>query len=276
MNKNPQEKNPNPELINVTELTEYLYCPRKLYLKKIKQIREPFTLPMLRGMLKHKILDYFNRDEPEMIQSIQSQLSEKEVEALYKLLLEQKVHKVLTKHKSQIANFKLNTSDFYNELLEKSSLDIKEKSNSCYRFLCLGFLGQSLWKNITPKFQTELQLISESLELKGRIDKVEITDSKIIPYEIKTRQDIFESDKIQLAAYALLLESEFNKQISSGIIQSESKKEEIQINKELKDKVIEIKNQIKQLSSFDSVPEMQSNFKKCESCSLKKICLEVE
>lgn len=230
---------------------------------------------MLRGMLKHRILDYFNKDEPQLIQSIKNQIPEKQIQNLYKLLLEQKISSVINKHNFQIQQLKLNTSEFYNELFEKSNKDINEKSKSCYKFLCLGFTGKNLWDNISPKFQTELTLESESLGLKGRIDKVEISKLQTIPYEIKTRPDIYESDKIQLAAYALLLEKQFNKPITKGIIQSESEKQEIQLDQELKNKVIELKNKIHELYNSQEIPQMQSNFKKCEKCSLKKICLEI-
>ena len=74
-----------------------------------------------------------------------------------------------------------------------------------------------------------------------------------------------------MTAYALLLEEEFHKEITKGVVEHAGGIEEIPLTKELKDRVIKLTEEIRQLKES---PEMPSNFKKCESCFLKDKCYE--
>ena len=58
------------EIINVTDITTYLYCPRLLYIRKIKKIPTPLTKEMVVGRLKHNILESFSKNEQTIIEKI--------------------------------------------------------------------------------------------------------------------------------------------------------------------------------------------------------------
>ncbi len=69
-------------------------------------------------------------------------------------------------------------------------------------------------------YERERMLYSEKLNLSGSVDKLIITDEELIPCMVKTGKTpeygIWRSDRIQLAAYAMLIEDEFGSG-SSGV-----------------------------------------------------------
>lgn len=259
------------QIINVTDITEYLYCPRKVYLKKIKKIKTPPTKPMILGFLKHKIFDIFNKNELIIVSGIKQILSKEQILMIYRNYLKTLIREASQNYSYMLRTFKIPLEDLEKQTLDFLKEDLIIRTNSIKKTLDSGFFGKELWRNLKPKYLTEFQIISEELGLKGRIDRILLGD-KILPFEIKTRKDIFESDKIQLAAYALLLEEEFSRKINKGIIEAGKGQEEIEITEQLKNKVFEIADKIREMKE---APEFQNNFKKCKSCFLKKQCFEL-
>lgn len=258
-------------MINVTELTEYLYCPRKLYIKKTLGLKEPFTKAMLQGKLKHDILDLFNKNESSLVSGIIEKINLENLSLLYQNLLRAITIEVFRKNWRALETYEINKNEFYQNFFNNIKEDINLRISSILKNQ-ENFLGKELWNNLNPKYLTELKIESEVLDLKGRIDRVEFSD-EIIPYEVKNREDIFESDRIQLAAYSLLLKEEFNRDIKKGIIKTKTKTEEIIIDDELKNKVLYLIEQVKKIS--ETKPEILSNFKKCSSCPFRDKCLEI-
>lgn len=256
------------KIINITEITEYLYCPRKLFLK-LKGIREAPNQKMILGMLRHKALDIFNRQEKVLVSSIREKLEEKEVKRLYDELIRKIVSQVYSENKSLSYKFSISEKEFSDSVDRSITPEIHLRVDAILRTLEKNFLGAELWRNLKPKYLTELKLESEELGLRGRVDRVKIGE-EIIPFEIKTREKIFESDKIQLAGYSLLLEKEFNKPINRGIVEILGKQQEIEIGEELKNRVLEIAEKIRNLT--EETASFPNNFQMCQSCSLNEIC----
>jgi len=142
---------------------------------------------------------------------------------------------------------------------------------SAVKTLSLGFLGKELWRNLKPKYLTEFKLESFALGLRGRVDRIKFDDLPV-PIERKTREKIFESDKIQLAGYALLLQEEFGKPVNEGIIEIMGKQEQVSLTPELKNQVLEIAEKIRNLKEDNAFTP--SNFSKCESCDFQQDCEE--
>jgi len=259
------------EIINITEIISYLFCPRKIWLKKIKKIKEPFTKPMLLGSLRHKILDLFNKNEPAIVSSITERLEPPQILELYKKTLSEITNEIFERNKRMVIGYKIDKFDFYQDLLKYLKKEFNLRIQTILKTINLGFLGKELWRNLKPKYLTEFSLESSELGLRGRVDRIKL-EEQIIPYEVKTRSGIFESDKLQLAGYALLLENEFGKQINKGIIETLDSSEEIKITQEQKQQILNIAEQIRNIKD---APSLLSNFKKCNSCSLKKQCLEI-
>jgi len=254
------------KLINITDITGYLFCPRKVFLKLVKGIKEKPNERMILGMIRHKIFDDFNKNEQTIVESITKPLKTSEIKTIYNNSLTSITNKVLSNYSNMLKAWNIDKNEF-NEVKEKIENETKLKISSILETMNKGFLGKQLWENLKPKFLTEYELISEKFRLKGRIDRLEI-GNEIIPYELKSRENIYDSDKIQLAAYALLLEDFFNKKISFGIIETKSQKQEIIINEEMKKQVLEIADKIRNMKDA----EITSNFGKCQNCGLREEC----
>ena len=257
------------KIINITDITEYLYCPRKVYLKLIKGIKSPPTQRMINGMLRHNVFDLFSKNEKDLVEDINEKTEEKEIIEQYETLLEDIAKYVLAQNYSLVSKFNINEKEFIKSVKETMNPEISLRTKSVISVLEKGFFGKELWINLSPKYQTEFKLESEDLGLKGRADRVMFSDL-ITPYEIKTRDKIYDSDKIQLAGYALLLEKEFNKEVNLGIVEFLGQQQEIEITPELKNQVLEIAEKIRNLT--EETASMPNNFQKCMNCELKENC----
>jgi len=261
------------EIINVTDITAYLYCPRKVYLKLVKGIKEPPNQKMILGFLKHKIFDLFNKNEQTIVSSIKENLSKEQIIDLYKQHLTNITLEVTKIYSNMIRSFGINPNELLEETLTFMEKEIKLRADSIKKTLSLGFLGKELWRNLKPKYLTEFEIISSNLGLKGRVDRIKF-DEIIEPCELKTRENIYEEDKIQLAAYSLLLEEEFGKKITKGTIETKNKQEEIEITEQDKNKVLEVAEKIRKMKLGEE-PILQSNFSKCKNCRQGKECFGI-
>lgn len=257
------------KIINVTDITEYLYCPRKVYLKLVKGIRAPPTKRMILGMLRHKIFDIFNKNEQVLVSGIKEKINESEIKKLYEQLLLNITSETLMLSRNLVEKFDIDSKEFLKSVRETANPEISLRISAIIQTIELGFLGKELWRNLTPKYLTEFKIESPELGLRGRIDRVKF-DNGIFPYEIKSREKVYDSDKIQLAAYALLLEKEFGRNVEKGIIEIMGKKEEIDLNEELKNRVLEIAEKIRNLIEENAFTP--SNFQKCQNCEFSEEC----
>lgn len=261
------------DMINVTEITEYLFCPRKLYLKKIKKLKQPQTDLMVKGMIKHKILENFSNSEEYLVSEIYENIEEKEILKIYQENLNEIIKNLLIYNSKLIKSFNLDEKQIEREADLILSKEIELRIKSIKNSLLQGYKGRDLWENLAPKYLSEYSIESENLGIKGRIDRIKIENNTITPFELKTRADIYDSDKIQLAAYALLLEDKFKRKIENGIIETKDKSQEISLSQDLKNKVLEIAENIRNFSE-DSEPNFQNNFNKCRYCPFEKECFE--
>lgn len=257
------------EIISVTDITAFMFCPRKLWLQKIKGIKVEPTEKMILGRIKHKALEIFNDLEKNFILSINFPLTEIHAKEKYSKLMEESATQAFNLNIYSAKDFSITLKSFLDEFLPNTKNEISVRIPPLLEAM-KKFQGREIWENLTPKYQAELSLLSEKFAIKGRVDRVLFAE-KIIPFEIKTRikEKIFDSDKIQLAAYSLLLEDNFNKKIKKGIIEMKNKKIEIEITDELKNKVLEIAEKVRNIQG-----EFPSSFSKCQSCNLKEICSE--
>jgi len=259
------------QIINITDITEYLYCPRKVYLKLVKGIKYPPNERMILGMLRHKVFDVFNKNESILVSSIKTKISEQDIKKLYNELLNNIIKETILFNKNLLFKFNINESVFSKSVNETAFPEIELRIPAIIKTINSGFLGKELWRNLKPKYLTEFKIESQNLGLRGRVDRIKFEDS-ILPIERKTREKVFESDKIQLAGYALLLEQEFGRKVEKGIIEIMGKQEEVDLNSELKNKVLEIADKIRNLIEDNAFTP--NNFSKCKNCEFAEECEE--
>ncbi|MEM3405682.1 MAG: CRISPR-associated protein Cas4 [Candidatus Pacearchaeota archaeon] len=257
--------------LNVTEIASYLYCPRKMYIKRIMKIKEKPTPRMIEGKIKHDIFDIFNKNEKEIITRIRKKIGREEILKMYKFEVLKILSEIIKINEEKILKYNINVFELKKNILNKLEREILLRVSSLEEGINKGYFEEKLWENLPRKYYSEIEIISKKLFLKGRIDRVEINDN-IIPYEIKNKDRIYEEDKLQLVGYALLLEEKFDRKVNFGFIETKKEEKKIEINDKLKKEFLEILEEIKNvLKEKKSIPII-SNFKKCQMCNFKNIC----
>lgn len=133
----------------------------------------------------------------------------------------------------------------------------------------------------------ELFLTSEELGLRGRVDALRTREGKTIPYEHKRgrcyrdenkQPQAWESDKLQILAYACLLESSLGIPIHEGRIRYHA--DNVLVHVPLDDAGRElVKTAIEQariLRNSNYRPPVTDNERLCARCSLSPVCLPEE
>lgn len=265
------------KIISISDITTWLYCPRKLYLMKVKGIKAPANRNMILGKLRHNILESFSKHEKYFVQNIIKDEEKLDLVFMYEDFLKKIADKVFLENSSIIEKFMLDKEYILKNLMKSFAEDLKLRVENIKKGTSKGYFGAELWKNLDSVYLSEIHVESEALGLKGRVDRIEVQrdTNNVIPYELKTREDrIFLSDELQLTAYAMLLEDMYKMQIKKGVIELGNKRQELEITEKNKSHVLQLAEEIRSLEK-NPIPQIHSNFNKCNQCDLKEKCLEL-
>jgi CRISP-associated protein Cas1 len=133
----------------------------------------------------------------------------------------------------------------------------------------------------------ELFLESEELGLRGRMDALRTRDGQTIPYEHKrgrchrdekNQPQAWESDRLQILAYACLIESALGIPISEGRIRyhADNVLVHVPLTDEGRAAVREAIQQARHLRTSTHRPPVIDNERMCARCSLAPVCLPEE
>lgn len=135
-----------------------------------------------------------------------------------------------------------------------------------------------LTDNETYTLQTEVKVFNEEFDYHGICDAVLTTKSgKIIPLEIKTRFSPPKiGEKLQLCAYAQLLEAMHNVTIPKGYILFEEKTryKEIQFDEVLRMKLAVTMKEIRNNFSRGLLPSSNATEAQCSQCEFLNFCAD--
>ena len=269
--------------ISVSLLSTYLYCSRKLFLEKVLLLEEPPKESLVMGSIRHETYDNINKKEEEIVTSITKKAPFEIIQALYKQKYLQILRKSIANNKKRLDAVNINMLDAYKKsfpfIMEESEI----RANNIFNFIeANNIFGEELWQKLTPKILSELRVESDELRLKGIIDQVHVYNNDYVPFELKTGRTpsdgVWPSHRIQIAAYSLLLQEKFKKQIKEGFVVYLDTKEKrhIAINPFMKQEVNHIVNEIIKLLESKELPDFCNNENKCRKCGLKQTCYNEE
>jgi CRISPR-associated protein Cas4 len=133
---------------------------------------------------------------------------------------------------------------------------------------------------VLPVF-TEASLASTKFGIRGRIDLVYKSQDGYEPWDIKTGRppsEMFDSYKLQVTAYALLLEANYKCQVKSGGLRFTGLRvdESFPISQQLREQVIGISEQIHKMLQFGERPAVERlSLPHCKNCGFRKVCQEL-
>ncbi|MEA2036019.1 MAG: CRISPR-associated protein Cas4 [Nanoarchaeota archaeon] len=266
-------------MLSVTTVTSYLYCARKLYLQYVLKLTEPPKEALIKGSIRHKAYENINLAEEELVKSISKGTILSDLEGKYHQKYREILLNVIKEYKEKLNKFSIKPEELFKNVWPLILSESETRANSVYRFIQKHeVFGEELWEKLTPKIESELRIESEKLGLKGIIDQIEVYKEGFVPIELKTgkspREGVWPGHKVQLIAYAMLIEERFNTEIKEGFVHYLDSKERrhIPLNPFMRLEVKELVKKVNNLLNSDKLPDFEKNTNKCISCGLKEDC----
>lgn len=123
-----------------------------------------------------------------------------------------------------------------------------------------------------------VELYSEKLNLHGICDAVIETAeaSFVLEFKNSSYYKISLATSVQLAAYAMLYEENFNKHVEKGFVLYGTKAKilEIKIDQELKDRTLDIRDKILETIKRSYIPNSPADETKCSQCEFFNFCAD--
>lgn len=131
--------------------------------------------------------------------------------------------------------------------------------------------------NIDGEHHFDVSVQSARLGLSGQIDEVLHTENEWIPVDFKLAKRVGDHFKIQLTAYALLLEDTLSCKVRRGLIYliPTRKTIEIPITQKLKDAVFSTLDQMWSITQSEQIPQAADQIIKCQDCEFRRFCNDV-
>jgi len=270
-------------MLAVTSLTAYLFCPRKLFLEKVMGYEEIPKALLVKGLIKHKVFDEMNQYEADLVSSFEKGVTKEQILDKYFALYSDILRRAILNSRKQLKLAKLLPVSAFKQFQPVFRQESEARAETIFNFIKeKNVFGVELWEGLTPKIKSEYKVAAEDLGITGKVDQVLVYPDSVVPIEIKSgrapKEGAWENHKIQLAAYALLLENTFKVSIPAGYVKyiDENASRRIEINAFLKDQVKELIKNVYALLKSKKLPKKCDNLNKCEKCGLKNICYSKE
>ncbi len=264
-------------------LSTYLYCPRMLFLQKVLEVEEVPKEALVLGSVRHETFDTVNKNEENLIVGIKKAVDFGYLMQLYKQNYSKLLREIIIRNKSRLREVDVKLLEAFKRNWPNLQEEAETRAKNIFNFIEKhNIYGKELWEKLIPKIQSEFRIESDILQLKGIIDQVHVYEDNYIPIELKTgkspRDGVWPGHRIQIGAYALLLEEKFNIPIKEGFIHYLDAKEKrrIAINPFLKEEIKNIVKDVQELIKNKDLPNQCNNENKCKACSLNTTCYNEE
>ncbi len=267
--------------ISVTMLSAYLYCQRKLYLERVLGFFEPEKEALVKGLIRHATYEEINKIEESLVKSIEKTTGFKDIYDMYIHAYAKLLRGVIHKNRFRLKTVQLPLLDAFKKIFPFFVRESKIRAENIFNFTVQNKVyGEELWNSLIPKIKSEIKIQSDTLALTGVIDRIEEYKEGSVPIELKTgsmpKEGVWPGHRIQIAAYALLLEEKLKQPIKEGFVHYLDKdiKRQISINPFLKQEVKDLKEKVRNLLNSVEIPEKTENNNKCKVCGLKEQCFD--
>ncbi len=245
-----------PSLINVTDLSNYLFCPRKVYFRFLRKEREPQNEGALKGSITHKSFENSLSKEAIILSKVPTE------ENFVKHFLDSAKNNIAEKEQ-EMQKLSPTPDVCAKEILSMVEAEARRRFSAVKKFITPE--GKILLEEIEPKLKTEFPVFSEALGLKGKIDCMEMWKDRHIPIDFKTSSILYgvpPGDELQAAAYIMLLEKTYRKvSVPYGILRylKSEKDVKIEATEEMRKKVSDTRQKVLELLEAKKEPEKCKN-----------------
>ena len=249
-------------MINISSIKMHMYCPMKLYLKThvdISQNDEYQLYNEIKNM--RKLNKTMNLDEIETA-------------------LGQNIVTYTENNISTIKNLKLGiTQEQTDEITDETYFNMKILALKAKKAMnILDKDGMEIVEMFFPNCMYSYLMKDKQLDLIGICDKIEIIDGKYYPISFKSSKPplkgTWDSDAIELAANAILIEEEFDTEVFVGFVKYSKidDKRPVIMDMNLRKGLFSVLNEVKEIIINKKIPKVKINEKKCRNCEYYAIC----
>jgi CRISPR-associated exonuclease Cas4 len=265
-------------MINVSWISEYVYCPVKLYLRYYDE-EGMETMSMIQGRMMHEILRGFEELIKRNLWGLTRDMNLREITDT--LFVD--VPSLIKNTCERYAEAGLMDSEELQEIAHELKWDLR--FDSCLLALKATKIMENTQRTgadlvdmlFTPSL-LELFLENKEFNLKGKVDKIELSDGYYYPIEVKSGKPpvkgVWESDAIQIAAYAMLIQEEFKKEVSVGFVDylQIGERRTVVVDAQLQQKLFQVMEEIQSLLEEGYTPQLAQNPTKCSACEYTDLC----
>jgi len=263
-------------MIGVSSISEFLYCPVKLYLKHSHGDMVQ-TQEMLTGKMIQEALRGFEEITKRNIWQIKQKL---ELDELFDALF----YEVPEFIEDKLDKYGKNMDPhLFEDLIDEIMDDFRLQSHlMAFKIKKIqkitGKKGNEISEMLFPQSLLEFPFQNKELNLRGVINKIEIINGIYYPVEIKTgippSNGVWYSDELQIAAYAMLMDYELNKEVLVGFVEYTKigERRPVVINSYLQGKLLKVLDNINIMFEREEIPEFKIYKNKCQKCEYMEIC----
>lgn len=264
-------------MITVTDLCDYVWCPYQVYLKKVKKIRPPPTPQMVRGTVIHSIKEEVSKRERILVSSHISEGSS--LDEIRKCIFDNAMRcakNVILKERQGLEAQGVDPMALLSEL--KSDFHYESIASAARLKRLIERIGLGAAIEMTyPEQEAEFVLEDKELDLRGRIDCFEQVGGMSIPIDYKSgnmHEDVTPSQRMQISAYAVMMERSMNTKVPLGIIEYTNfgRLRPVIVDDEAKEDVYKTLEAVKRIVYGKEEPEKNIG-KRCNYCSFKEYCI---
>lgn len=251
--------------VRVSDLRLYLLCPRQVYFTSCGHKLNEAIAP---GHIEHLLLKELALQFPSLIGEILEKPHIKGMVSTLTTLLDDAGDRVRVIYRNELKG-----------ITEKQLLTSKSKID--IELIAMGLekstveLGGGLTQQITP-WKVQHQVYSKRLDMIGCPDKIVQINGELFPSIIKTgnkpEYGVWKNDKLQLTAYAILIEEEFDAMVGRGLVEycRYGDFREVHIRHTDRRKVLQILDKVQKIKG-GALPD-RTEKTQCSSCEFIELC----
>ncbi len=263
-------------MMNISTIKTHMYCPMKLYIQNHVAIDENanYQLAIEIKKLKIDIQDLIQKN----MRKIRKDMNLTEIENILSENIDSYIESTINSIKSM--DLKID-ADQIDEIIDDTYFNIKITALKTKQSMTI--MDKHAFAIIDMFFPNSMysyMLKDSRLELIGICDKIEIMDGKYYPVIIKSSnppiKGVWDQDAIELVAYAILLEEEFDTEVFVGFVDYEKigDRRPVVMDVNLRKALFEVIREVKEITDNKKLPNVRKNSKKCDKCEYNDICLK--
>jgi CRISPR-associated exonuclease Cas4 len=253
-------------MIRASDLARSAFCPRLLYLTDVVGLREPQTPELLAGRLGHAVRRQLSLRQPRILQGVCSAENAMDV-------LRQELDDVISE-----IGWRHEYGPFMHDVRSQVRMELARLGEELDAMTeDLGF--EAALRYATP-WRTDHYMSSSSLRLCGVVDKVMLRPGPV-PLELRTgavSERGFDSERLQLCAYGMLLEDELNRSVDFGLIEyaRSCERRPIMFSPALREAVLTARGLVEGILG-GAVPGVcpHGEPRRCQRCGLAEECYRI-